>query len=228
MKIFSFVFLCFFFSNFAFSQEDKADYNDDYWSFGTKDVADFYTSENQSETTEFKGHITIYPVEINIKGKGNFINGKKDSIWTGFYNNNKPYFTEWYNKGKLKKGISYDISGKQFTYKKEMQSAKPLYGWDDFINYAQNYWNRVSVYIEEKYPENFKLLKNREIEVSFFILINEKGIVDIGDISNGASYGFNKTAAGKMLSNYKKKWLPALFKGQANSSKVKYTVYLKF
>ena len=39
MKTISLVFLSFFISNIAFCQEDKADYNDDYWSFGTKDVA---------------------------------------------------------------------------------------------------------------------------------------------------------------------------------------------
>jgi hypothetical protein len=228
MKFYLLIFLSVFVSSIAFSQEDKADYNDDYWSFGSKDVADFYISENQNETTQFKGNISVYPIPSPVAGKGKYINGKKDSIWVGFHNDGKPYFTEWYSKGKLKKGISFDAAGKQFFYKKEIIAAHPQKGWDDFVNYAQNYWNRVKNYVEEKYPENFKLLKDREIEVSFQILVSEKGIADIGEITNGAKYGFNQSAAKKMLLSYKNKWIPALFKGQLQLSSIKYTVYVKF
>ena len=228
MKTINLIILSLFISTLAFSQEDKAEYYDDYWSFGSKDVADFYNTENQSETAQFKGNISIYPISSSIAGKGKYVNGKKDSVWVATYNDGKPYFNEWYTKGKLKKGLSYDVNGKKYFYKKEMLGAQPQKGWDDFIMYAQQYWMRVKDYVEEKYPENFKLLKNREIEVSFHILINENGGVDIGEITNGANYGFNKTAAQKMLSNYKNNWIPALLRGQTSPSKVKYTVYVKF
>ncbi len=228
MKTILLVFLSTFIGNFAFSQEDKADYNDDYWSFGSKDVADFYNSENQNETAQFKGNINIYPIASSITSKGKYINGKKDSVWSATYNDGKPYFTEWYSKGKLKKGMSFDTSGWQYNYKKEMVAAHPANGWEHFIMFAQRYWMSIKDYIEEKYPENFKLLKNREIEVSFVVLINENGLVDIGEIVNGGKYGFDKQAARKMLLKYKFKWIPSLFKGQASPSKIKYTVYVKF
>jgi len=77
MKTISLVFLSVFISTVTFSQVDKADYNDDYWSFGDKDVADFYTSENQTETEQFKGGITFYSIDNAITGNGKTINGKK-------------------------------------------------------------------------------------------------------------------------------------------------------
>jgi hypothetical protein len=228
MKTISIVFFCIFISSFAFSQEEKADYNEDYWSFSTKDATDFNNLEDQNGTTYFKTSIIHYPIENDISGKGKYTNDKKDSIWIGFYKDGKPFFTEWYNKGKLKKGISFDVSGKQYFYTKEVLNAHPKNGWDDFVMYAQNYWNKVSDYIERKYPENFKLLKGNEIEVSFVILISENGKVDIGKIANGLNYGFDKLAAKKMLSNYKNKWIAALHKGQLCNSKFIYTVKIKF
>ncbi len=228
MKTISLVFLSVFISTVTFSQVDKADYNDDYWSFGDKDVADFYTSENKTETEQFKGGITFYSIDNAITGNGKTINGKKDGVWIGYFNNGKTYFNEWYNKGKLKKGVSYDIAGKQYLYTKETLNPYPQNGWNDFVMYVQSYWDKVSDFIEKKYPKNFKLLKNKEIEVSFVIIINEDGTADVGEIANGTNYGFDKTAAKKMVSNYKNKWMPALLKGQIRKSKVIYTVKIKF
>jgi len=228
MKTITFLFLSIFISNIAFSQEDKADYNDDYWSFSSKDIADFYISDNQSEVTHFKQNIYFPQIPISIAGEGKLTKGRKDGSWTGSYNDQKTYFKECYNNGKLKKGISYDIAGKPYFYKKEIQFAKPLKGWEDFFMYTHNYWNRVKTYIEENYPENFKLLKGREIEISIQLLISENGKVDIGEIKNGAMYGFDKTAAIKMLKNYRHEWLAALLKGQVTPSQIKYTVVLKF
>ncbi|NVN95857.1 MAG: hypothetical protein HXX18_11295 [Bacteroidetes bacterium] len=229
MKKMALIFFSFFICNIAFCQEDKADYNDDYWSFGTKDVADFNTSESLKEINYFKTNIINYPIENNILGKGKYLNGKKEGEWTGLYKDDKPYFIEWYSKGKLKKGESYDIiAGKKYFYTKEIIYAHPQNGWDDFVTYAQNYWNKVSDFIENRYPENFKLLRNKEIEVSFVILFYENGTVDIGDIANGTNFGFDKTAAKKMLSNYKNKWIPAVFKGQVRKSKAIYSVIIQF
>ena len=228
MKTISIVFLSFFISNFAFSQEEKADYNEDYWSFSSKDASDFNNLDDQDGSTYFKTSIINYPIDNAISGKGKYVNDKKDSIWVGFYKDGKPFFTEWYNKGKLKKGISYDVSGKQYFYTKEVLNAHPKNGWDDFVMYAQNYWNKVSNFIEKRYPENFKLLKGKEIEVGFVILISENGNVDIGNIANGLNYGFDKVAAQKMLSNYKNKWIATLYKGQIHKSKHIYTVKIKF
>ncbi len=227
MKTITLIFLGIFIHTIAFSQEDKAEYYDDYWSFGSKDIADFYNTENQNETDQFKGNISLYPVVNTIAGKGKYVNGKKDSIWVAVYNDGSPYFTEWYTKGKLKKGMSFDKAGKKYFYRKEMQPAQPEKGWDDFILYAQRYWSKVRNYIETKYPENYKLLKNHEIEVSFVLQINENGVADIAGITNGSNYGFDLKAARRMLSEYNKRWLPALLRGQLSQSKVKYTVFVK-
>ncbi|MCX6230973.1 MAG: hypothetical protein NTZ33_05465 [Bacteroidetes bacterium] len=212
----------------AYSQEDKADINDEYWSFGTRDVAEFNNPDMLSENIQYRVKITYLPIEAKIDGRGKYVNDKKDSIWNGFYNNGKPYFTEWYNKGKLKNGMSYDASGKTYIYKKEIQFAKPIIGWDDFIFFAQRYWMKVADFIEAKYPDNYQFLKNKEIAVSFEIIVKENGTIDIGEIANGRNYGFDKAAARKMLSVYNGKWMAALLKGQAVESKVKYTVFVKF
>jgi len=71
-------------------------------------------------------------------------------------------------------------------------------------------------------------LKNKEIAVSFELIINENGSINIGEIANGKKYGFDKNAAKKMLSTYKEKWMAALFRGQSVTSKLKYTVFINF
>jgi hypothetical protein len=228
MKTVYFIIFSIIISYSAYSQEDKADLNDEYWSFGTRDVADFNNPDNLSENIQYRVKITNFPIETKIDGRGKYVNDKKDSIWNGLYNNGKPYFTEWYYKGKLKNGISYDAYGKTFLYKKETEFAKPSKAWDDFIFFAQRYWMKVADFIQDKYPDNYNFLKNKEIAVSFEIIVKENGSIDIGEIANGRNYGFDKAAARKMLTAYNGKWMPALLKGQFVESKVRYTVFVKF
>jgi len=228
MKAFYLVIFSIIISNAVFSQEDRADYNDDYWTFGNKDIADYTNADNFSDNIQYSVKISNYPVENAIEGRGKYLNNKKDSSWTGFYNNGQIYFTEYYTKGKLIRGINYNSTGKQFNYKIQTIYARPINGWGDFINFVQRYWTKVADFIETNYPDNYKSLKNKEIAVSFEIKINENGSVDIGEIANGKNYGFDKNAARKMLSTYKEKWIAALFRGQAVSSTVKYTVFIKF
>ena len=64
MKTIFIVFLSIFISSFAFSQEEKADYNEDYWSFSSKDASDFNNLEDQDRTTYFKTSIINYPMTI--------------------------------------------------------------------------------------------------------------------------------------------------------------------
>jgi hypothetical protein len=228
MKAFYLIIFCLITNITAFSQEDRVDYNDDYWTFGNRDVADYTNAENFSENIQYSVKITYLPIENTIDGRGKYLNDKKDSIWTGFYNTGQAYFTEYYSKGKLNNGISFDAKGNQYHYKKQTIFARPLKGWDDFINYVQRYWSKVADFIEYRYPDNYQLLKNKEIAVSFELIITETGNIDIGEIANGKNYGCDKIAARKMLTSYKGKWMTALFRGQKVASKVKYTVFIKF
>jgi len=70
MKSFFLIFFCLIISNIAFSQEDKADYNDDYWTFGNRDVADYNNADNFSENIQYRVKITNYPIENIIDGRG--------------------------------------------------------------------------------------------------------------------------------------------------------------
>ncbi|UII22245.1 rhomboid family intramembrane serine protease [Fulvivirga ligni] len=64
-----------------------------------------------------------------------FTNGLKDSLSFGYYANGQPYFKEFFDQGRLTKGISYSKDGEMYEYDASIYQPYPQGGYEKFQAY---------------------------------------------------------------------------------------------
>ena len=116
--------------------------------------------------------ITINKID---KEKGNFVDGYRHGHWVGTFQKGKYQFEEWYNMGKVTRGVSRDSTGKEYKYTSAMVQPEYPGGIRKLMEtIADNYKypseaikNKISgrmllSFIVEKNgtPDNFKVLRN--------------------------------------------------------------------
>jgi TonB family protein len=72
-----------------------------------------------------------YRMETPVE-EGKMISGKRDSLWNGFRKDRSKYFEEWYKKGELVSGISFDQGGNKYEYTVNGETASPKGGMAEF------------------------------------------------------------------------------------------------
>ena len=163
------------------------------------------TVTNGNGTYEFKNDSVIK--------KGFFKNRKKHGKFVKFTNERKNY-EEYYKKGKLKKGTSWDEKGKEYTYKETFITPYYPNGNNGIRKHVIKYF---------KVPEYaFKNKISGRILVSF--KINKNGEISDINVTKKLCEPCDKEAIRvvKLL----KKWKPGVMRGQ--KVKVGYTLPIKY
>ncbi|MBL3654528.1 rhomboid family intramembrane serine protease [Fulvivirga sediminis] len=92
--------------------------------------------QNPQVIDGFGNIITHYENE-KIASFKHFSNGLQDSISYGFYENGKPYFKEYFESGRLMKGIAYDEKGQLYNYDFSTYIPYPEGGTEKFQKYLE-------------------------------------------------------------------------------------------
>lgn len=84
------------------------------------------------------GSYTTQTVEIgnNIRIQGQYVDYRKQGTWKGFTQDNRLYFEEEYDDGRLIRGISYDDAGHSYNYVQEYILPYPEKGMQHFYDFV--------------------------------------------------------------------------------------------
>lgn len=135
---------------------------------------------------------------------GNYINGIKDSVWTGTYPDGRLCYEETYKDGQLVKGRSTDKGGNTHTYDKAFEQPVFKGGMEKFSRFLGG---------QIKYPS----VNKTDIFVSVRFRIEEDG--SIREIFVTDSYSPSADAeAVRVVSLSSGKWVPAKSRGLPQST----------
>jgi antitoxin component YwqK of YwqJK toxin-antitoxin module len=135
---------------------------------------------------------------------GNYINGIKDSVWTGTYPDGRLCYEETYKDGQLVIGRSMDKEGNTHTYDKAFEQPVFKGGMEKFSRFLGG---------QIKYPS----VNKTDIFVSVRFRIEKDG--SIHEIFVADSYSPSADAeAVRVVSLSSGKWLPAKSRGLAQST----------
>ncbi|UII28270.1 rhomboid family intramembrane serine protease [Fulvivirga maritima] len=94
--------------------------------------------ENQKPQVENGfGNIVKQYENGTVASYKHFSDGLQDSVSYGFYENGEPYFKEYYESGRLMKGIAYDKKGQLFNYDFSTYIPHPEGGREQFQTYVE-------------------------------------------------------------------------------------------
>jgi TonB family protein len=138
----------------------------------------------------------------NIIETGTLKAGVRDASWIGFRLDGSKYFDERYNDGEFVSGISFDKSGKSYSYTKREEAAIPSKGLADFYEQVRQ---------AMKYPKEAR--RNRIEGKVFveFIVDKEGNLTDVRAIK-GIGYGCDEVAVDAVKSS--PRWIPGKQRGQ--------------
>jgi TonB family protein len=155
------------------------------------------------------GHVMVQHGQGFVKGRvevmmeeGRVLNGRRDSLWTYFYDDGKVYSYESWQTGKFIDGISYDRDGREFYYQ-QLSSLPFLVGGP-----AQLY-SRMNGNIN--YPKRAQQ-KSIEGKVVLEFMVEKDGTVSSPKVLQGIGFGCDEEAIKVMLAS--PRWVPAKIKGQ--------------
>ena len=172
-------------------------------------VLNFWDTKGEQTVTDGDGFVEFTNEEGLIE-KGSYKNGLKNGLWTAFKGKVKKY-EETYKKGKLSKGISWNLEGESFSYK---EISSPAY-------YKNKDNNAVRKYVAKRFNSNTSGLAG-DIYASF--LVTKEGFVGNVNINRGLTPDYN-TEVERILTSMSG-WTPAKKRGQAYNSS--FTLNLHF
>lgn len=148
-----------------------------------------------------KGELSFYHKNGALKEKGRFDEGRRVSIWVGFYEDESLHYEEEYRQGQLIMGKSY-LADQSYTYTRLKEDAQPIGGEDTFYQ---------SMYKRIEYPR--KAIKAGIQGTSYIrFVINEEGVVENAEPVEGRELGYGlDEEAMKVIS--RTKWHPAKQRG---------------
>jgi hypothetical protein len=74
-----------------------------------------------------------------IREEGDYINGKRDGYWRGYYNDGTPYYEDFYNDNRLIRGAAITKENKRYVYDELSEYPLPEGGMGAFRKYL--IWN---------------------------------------------------------------------------------------
>ncbi|NMH27211.1 energy transducer TonB [Flavobacterium silvaticum] len=178
---------------------------------GSKHLEGFYTYDGKQEllhVTKFwdpkkimtvsEGNGVCEFVTENLTEKGPVVNGLRDGNWTGNHVGPDYSFTEDYEKGVLKGGVSTDTDNKKYLYVELEVKPEPQDGLNKFYEYI---------------GKNFKPAKKPEKDGKIILafIVNKQGTLEDISIYKGLDADLDAEAI-RVLSKCDK-WKPALQRG---------------
>lgn len=138
----------------------------------------------------------------HIMEGGTLEEGVRDGLWKGFRRDGTKYFEERFNKGELVSGISFDNSGKNYSYTKGQEIAVPSKGLTGFYEHVRR---------EMKYP---KIARRNGIEGKVFVefIVDKEGNLTHVRAIKGIGYGCDEVAIDAIKSS--PRWIPGKQRGQ--------------
>ncbi len=101
-------------------------------------INQFWDIDGNQKVINGNGDYYEETIEINNKkdfSKGKVINGLKDGVWTGIYENYNFSFKEIYKNGALISGVSTDSNSTQHEYTVVEEMPMPKKGYSHFSNF---------------------------------------------------------------------------------------------
>ncbi len=198
----------------VFAQHGVTYYYGKEWDNITEDNSSVFKVSKQSFVDKALGLGYEFHTDASFYETGNLVDGKKDSIWTGYYPDGSLYYRETYKKGKLIHGTSISTDGKKYNYEEEY--VGPRFkggGMNQFRIYHQDYWRTILAVLKKKYPEHYAKLLNTPYEVSTEFSVDADGTAQVVNVSGGKDFGYDIKLAQHLLDKYND-WKPACFKGK--------------
>ncbi|MCG1035614.1 hypothetical protein [Polaribacter sargassicola] len=172
-------------------------------------VINFWDDKGRHTVKEGTGFAQFFDSD-SLFVKGSYKDGLKNGLWTAFKDKLKRY-EETYKKGKLVKGINWNLNGDASMYKTEKTEAY----------YKKPNQTSLRKYINKTLNPNIAAARG-EVLINF--LVTDKGRVEDVNIVKGLTLAYNKEIERVLLEM--DGWTPAKKKGVPYSST--YSLSLKF
>jgi len=174
-------------------------------------IKNFWNKEGVQ--TVIDGNGTFELKKDSVTNKGFYKNGKRHGKFSGFINNKK-YYEEYYNNGKLISGVSWGENNKKFKYKEVFSNPRYKKGQESIKNLlAKNF--DIPKYAYEKKIEGRILISFR---------VKKDGEIDNIKVAKSLCNPCDDEAIRvvKMM----KKWKPAKYRGQHIN--IRYTLPISY
>lgn len=96
-----------------------------------------YDPSGNLQVANGEGKQTTWHENGRIREEGNFIEGRKEGNWYGYYPSGKPHYQEFYRKGVLIRGVAESESGERFVYDQLSVFPFPKIGMPAYNEYLQ-------------------------------------------------------------------------------------------
>ncbi len=151
----------------------------------------------------------------NFLEEGKLLNGKRNLVWVGFDPIIEQRFKEFYRKGSLRAGESYDSLGTIYTYTEIEENAEFKNGWDGLHRYISK---------ELQYPPS---ARKWGIQGKVFIgfVVEKSGALSGLKVMKGIGFGCDDEALKVMITS--SPWKPGKHRGQLVRQKMIYPVGFK-
>lgn len=80
--------------------------------------------------------ITYYDNGV-VSETGAIVGGKREGLWKGYHENGKPYFEEYYRRGRMLNGQSVDENGQRYVYDNTSEFPIPVGGNEAIVRHLQ-------------------------------------------------------------------------------------------
>lgn len=168
----------------------------------------FYDQDGNQTIIDGDGSYIKHHKDTITAEIGHYKNGIKSEEWTGFRINGTNEYVEFYKKGKVTKGTSWDSLGRAYKYKTRFDPAEYPGGMQAFY---------VMVQKKMKYPVN---ARNNGVTGKVLVQfeINEVGKVVNVKIFKSDAEALNNEAM--RVIKLSKDWKPGKERGQPNKQKI--------
>ncbi len=171
-------------------------------------LLEFYDQQGNQTVKDGSGNYIEYHKDTIIAEIGQYKNGLKSGEWKGFRKNGSSEYVEFYMKGKVIKGTSWDSLGHEYKYKTFAEPA-------EYPGGMQAFYNEVAK--KMKYPVN---ARNKGISGKVYVQfeIDEVGKVVNVKIFKTEAEELNSEAIRVIKST--KDWKPGKERGQPSRQKI--------
>ncbi|MEN9337070.1 MAG: hypothetical protein RLZZ500_2057 [Bacteroidota bacterium] len=135
------------------------------------------------------------------KDNGTYIEGLKTGKWTGAFTKKANTYEEFYEQGKLIKGVTTTKEGEKLSYEAAEIQPEPIKGINHFYKYISSNFE----------PTNEALKKKVKGTIILSFVVEKTGYISDVRVNNSLGYGLDEEAV-RLLNSYPK-WKPGLQKG---------------
>jgi TonB family protein len=147
-----------------------------------------------------------------LRESGKVIHGRRDSVWTTYFNDGRVFCYESWQGGRFVDGVSYDESGKEYYYKEYLTPPIPRGGIDEF-------YDRLGE--EINYPHDAER-RGIEGKIIIEVTVEKDGSLTTPHVVQGIGHGCEEEAVKVLTSS--PPWQPCRQRGQP----ARYTLTIPF